>query len=108
MAYSLPADLLSAGVAPVAAPAAPLRLSAGDRPSAIARQAITEFGGGRPHRPGDHPFLKPTAAIFLKFFQISDFLVRRQSYLVHSTITTDLAPAALTSAGSMLVAELAV
>ena len=45
MAYSLPADKISAGVAPVAAPAAPLRLSAGDRPSAIARQAITEFGG---------------------------------------------------------------
>ena len=45
----------------------------------IAGEAVEELRAGLGSRVAtlgrDHPFLKPTAAIFLKFFQISDFLV---------------------------------
>ena len=81
-AYSLPADLLSAGVAPVAASAAPLRLSAGDRPSAIARQAITEFGGRPAPSTRRPPFPQAYRCYFSKIFPNFRFLVRRQSHLV--------------------------
>ena len=46
---------------------------AGDRTRSDPGPSDRVWGAGVATLGRDHPFLKPTAAIFLKFFQISDF-----------------------------------